>query len=453
MYLSFYHGYALTNTACNLLAMTKKDFRFRIACVFSICAAMAILIEFGLWRMTRSNTEKESVSAARSAPAGPRLTNGMSETAELHAMENEIARFMGRWDIRGMQLAVVRNDSLLYSKGFGWADVEQKSAMEPYNIMRIASASKLVTAIGIMKLVEQKKLSLDTPVFGTNGILNDRSYTDAMCNPVMETITVDHLLLHEGGFGLGAGDPMFNTKDIIEAKKLKAPPTDEELVRIVLGRKLAFTPGQGRRYSNFGYKLLSMIIEKVSGQSYWDFMKSEVLNPAGCYDFRPATNYYTDRLADEVKYYGPDSVKVEEYNGSKRMVDRVYGGSNVNGLAGAGGWLTSATDLARLVAAIDKDPRRPDVISAKSVDILTEHSEDEKRARGWVDCTAEGRWTRTGTLSSTHALIERFPNGDCWVILTNTGVWTGHRFNRDLSRLVENLRGRYAGSFPKRNLF
>lgn len=433
--------------------MTKKEFRNRIATLFSIVAAMAIIIEIGLWQMTKTPESYTKETAMAKKGNGTRLTNDLSVSPALSPMEREVDRFMGKWDIRGMQMAVVRGDSLIYSKGFGWADMEQKTAMQPYNIMRIASASKLVTAVGIMKLVEQKKLRLDQHVFGADGVLNNREYTEAMCNPVMEEITIDHLLQHKGGFGLGAGDPMFNTKDIIEAKKLPGPPSDEELVKIVLGRRLAFRPGEGRRYSNFGYKLLSMVIEKVSGQSYWDFIQENVTGAAGCKDFEPATNYYRDRLANEVKYYGPDNEKVEEYNGSKQMVDRVYGGSNVNGLAGAGGWLTSATDLARLVASIDGDPRMPDILSKQSIATLTEHGEDEKRARGWVECTPEGRWTRTGTLSSTHALIERFPDGDIWVVITNSGVWTGHRFNRDLSRMVENLRGRYRQNFPNRNLF
>ncbi len=432
----------------------KKEFTKRITILFSSFILIALVVEIGLWRHTRSEAAPDEAQTQTDfSPKKQILQNSMSDYAPLNPMENEIERFRGKFNIRGMQVAVVRGDSLLYSKGFGMADVEKEIPMQPTNIMRIASVSKLVTAVGIMKLVEQGKFTLDTPVFGPDGILSDRSYTDAMCNPIMETITVDHLLLHAGGFGMGAGDPMFNTKDIIEAKHLPGPPSDEELVKIVLGRKLAFRPGEGRRYSNFGYKLLSMVIEKASGLKYWDFMKKEVLDPIGATDFAPATNYYADRHPNEVHYYGPDNELVEEYNGSKKMVERVYGGSNVNGLEGAGGWLTSATDLARLIAAIDLDPKRRDILTKNSINKMTEFSEDQKLARGWVDCTAEGRWTRTGTLSSTHALIERFPEGDTWIILTNSGVWTGHHFSRNLSHLVEYLRGRYKASFPSRDLF
>ena len=284
------------------------------------------------------------------------LGNSASDIVSLKPMDAEIERFRNKWEIKGISLAVTRHDSLLYAKGYGWSDMEAGIEMQPTSMMRIASASKLVTATAIMKLVEQGRLRLDSKVFGEKGILNDTSYTNAVRDKRIFEITVDHLLQHKGGFTLGAGDPMFNTADIMEVKKLKTPPTNQELVGIVLGRRIGFMPGSGRRYSNFGYMLLSLVIEKVTGMTYWDYVTKEILEPAGAYRFRPATNYYTQRHPDETRYYGPDTVKIKEFNGSGRMVDRVYGGSNVNGLMGAGGWVTSASDLARLVASIDGDP-------------------------------------------------------------------------------------------------
>ncbi len=381
------------------------------------------------------------------------LTNERSDWPELAKMDREIERFIGKWNIKGMSLAVTRNDSLLYAKGYGWADVEDQKKMTPQNIMRLASASKLVTAIAIMRLVEDGKLRLNSKVFGPDGILNDTIFTNAIKDKRLFDITVDHLLQHKGGFGMGAGDPMFNTKDIIAAKGLSGPPTNEQLTEIVLGRKIAFTPGQGFRYSNFGYMLLSLVIERVTGKSYWDYVTGEVLHPAGCYRFRPATNYYADRSEDEVHYYGPDTVAVEEFNGSGRMVERVYGGSNVNGLMGAGGWCASASDLARLVAATDKYPHVKNIISNESIDSLTAYAKEGRVSRGWSEIDEHGKWRRTGTLSSTHTLIERFPNGECWVMITNSGVWTGHNFSKDMTRLISNLRPRYSQSFPLRDLW
>ncbi len=435
--------------------MTRRDIRRGtgiLLLVASLCTA--VIFSTAFYRVRKVGVAKsEMVAALPDSVWSAGLSNDLSDCEQLHRMDSEIERFIGKWSIKGLSLAVTRNDSLLYAKGYGWADVEAGQKMEPTNIMRLASASKLVTAIAVMRLCESGRLSLGSKVFGPEGILNDTSYTNAIRDPRLFDITVDHLLRHKAGFGMGAGDPMFNTKDIIAAKNLSGPPSNEQLTSIVLGRKIAFTPGQGFRYSNFGYMLLSLVIEKVTGKSYWDYVAEEVLRPAGCFRFRPATNYYAERHQDEVRYYGPDTVRVEEYNGSGRMVERVYGGSNVNGLVGAGGWCSTASDLARLVAATDKYPRVPNILTDASVDSMTAFSEDDKLSRGWSEIDEHGKWRRTGTLSSTHTLIERFPNGECWVIITNSGVWTGFHFSNDMTRLVSRLRAAYSDSMPRRDLF
>lgn len=418
-------------------------------------ACTAVIFELA-YRKQRTKPEKElepETTEAENNLWSDVLSNDLSNAPGLEKMDLQIERFMGKWSIKGMSLAVTRNDSLIYAKGYGMADVEENRPMTPQNILRLASASKLVTAIAIMRLNEEGKLRLDSKVFGPGGILNDTAYTNAIKDPRLFDITVDHLLQHKGGFGMGAGDPMFNTKDIIAAKHLPGPPTNEELTEIVLGRRIAFTPGQGFRYSNFGYMLLSLVIERVTGRDYWDYVTEEVLHPAGCYRFRPATNYYADRYEDEVRYYGPDTVSVEEWNGSGRMVERVYGGSNVNGLLGAGGWCASASDVARLVAATDKYPHVSNILSNASIDSLTAFAKDNKVSRGWSEVDENGKWRRTGTLSSTHTLIERFPNGECWVLITNSGVWTGHNFSRSLTQLVSDLRSRYGELLPRRDLW
>lgn len=435
--------------------MTRKDIR-RGTGVVLLCAIICTAVIFTVAFIRQGNAQdkvQEKTAELPSSDWSDRLTNEMSDWQPLTSLDRKIERFMGKWNIKGLSLAVTRNDSLLYAKGYGWADVEEQRRMTPQNILRLASASKLVTAIAIMKLKEQGKLSLDSKVFGPHGILNDSVYSNAIADPRLFDLTVDHLLMHKGGFGMGAGDPMFNTKDIIAAKHLATPPTNEKLTEIVLGRKIAFAPGSGFRYSNFGYMLLSLVIERVTGKDYWDFVTEEVLHPAGCFKFRPATNYYSDRHDDEVRYYGPDTVLVEEWNGSGLMVERVYGGSNINGLVGAGGWCASASDLARLVASVDKYPHVKNILSDASIDTMTEYVKDEKMSRGWSETDENGKWRRTGTLSSTHTLVERFPNGECWVMITNSGVWTGHNFSRSMTSLISDLRGAYSSSFPNRDLF
>lgn len=381
------------------------------------------------------------------------LSNKASTFAALELMDRKISRFMDKWDLRGMSVAVTRHDSLIFAKGYGWSNAEFGIPLEANMVMRIASSSKLITAVAVMKLCEEGRLSLDSKVFGEKGVLNDTIYSNVISDKRLYDLTVDHLLVHKGGFSGRAGDPMFNIKDIMTSNGLSEAPRGSELARAVLRRRLAAAPGEMRRYSNFGYMLLSLVVEKVVGKDYWDYVTSDLLGDVCTGGFYPATNYLSERYDCESQYYAPDTVLVEEYNGSGKMVPRVYGGTDVYGLMGAGGWLASAPAIARLVAVIDGDSRVPDILSASSIAKMTEYDEECPACRGWSHIEKDGSWLRTGTLYSAHSFVKHFPDGECWVITTNTGVWIGHNFVRQFVQLVDMLRADYGAVMPKQNLW
>ena len=382
------------------------------------------------------------------------LTNGMSDIPGLEEMDSLIEKYLTRWGIKGASLAVMRNDSLLYAKGYGYADEEKEEPMAPGHILRMASVSKLITATGIMVLQERGMLSLQDTVFGVRGILNDSIHTSAIKEKSKFGITVEQLLRHKGGFTNGRGDPMFSTRDIIRQFHLDRAPDHETLVRCVLTRPLGYTPGSWQRYSNFGYLLLSMIIEKVSGTDYETFINENVLHPAGCYDMHLANNYYEEKYPNETRYYMHEgSTLCEEYNLSGRMVERCYGANDIRGLSGAGAWCGSPAELSRFVAAIDGKPGIKDIISAESVAEMTEYFNPETYSLGWNDTRPDGEWTRTGTLGGTSALVKYFPDGECWTMITNTSTWKGPGFTRYTEALFRQCRELYSQSLPERDLF
>ncbi len=400
----------------------------------------------------KQEAEKENVTSG--IHLNDTLTNSMSDSPQLEDMENKIKRYLLRWEINGAQIAVTRNDSLLYVKGFGWADMEKKQEMQPSNIMRLASVSKLLTAVGVMRLAEVGTLKLSDHVFGPKGILNDTAFTNAIKDQRYLDITVEQLLRHKAGFTTGAGDPMFSTRYIMMQNRLTTPPDNNTLMKILLKRRLGFTPGTAKRYSNVGYTLLSMIIEKKTRMSYEDYMRKFVFEPAGCYDFHIAGSYEKDRRRNEVKYYmHKGSEPVYEYNNSGRMVEKCYGENDIPNLKGAGAWCASAAELSRLVASIDLLPGIKDILSKKSVEFMTREMPDHDFSIGWNFCPKGRPWIRTGSLSGTSALVLRYPDGECWILITNTSTWKGHGFSNDTMRLFERLRQENRDKFPKRNLF
>lgn len=439
----------------------KKQYRTKVRLSCLGCLTFIVVIISSICRCTCSSCssdksqEKDSIyEASNRKHLNDTLTNAMSSQPELHAMDSIMQRYLKRWEIHGAQLAISRHDSLLYARGFGYADKDRQIPMEPSYIMRMASVSKLVTATGIMKLRDMGKIRLSDKVFGPKGILNDTFYVNSIRDKRYFDITVEQLLRHKAGFTNYAGDAIFSTRYIMQQNHLTTPPDHRTLLRIVLRRHLGYTPGTAQRYCNIGYTLLSLIIEKRTGMSYENFMQRYVLNPAGCYDFHIAGNYLKDRRKNETVYYmHSSSVPVPEFNNSGRMVVRCYGENDITTALGAGAWVASAAELCRLVASIDGDRIVPDVISPQAVKLMTQEMPDHQFSLGWNFTPRNRPWIRTGSLVGTSALVLRYPDGECWVFITNTSTWKGHKFSQDTMALFEKLRKRFGSKMPKRNMF
>lgn len=369
-----------------------------------------------------------------------------SSCAPIPEIDRQVEDFLSFYSIAGASLAVMRNDSLLYVKGYGMADRENGIPMLPCNTMRIASVSKLVTAIGIMKLQETGLLKLSDKIFGPEGILGNEDYAQRLRDTSAERITVEDLLRHKGGFGQRGGDPMFRIGAI----------DGKEVVRKELSKRLAFTPGTSQRYSNVGYYILSLVIEKVTGEKYEKWMQDNILRPSQCYSFRIGGNYPEQKGWNEAIYYmHPGSQLCHDFHADGKMREACYGGNNVTGLLGAGGWTASAPELCRLVAGIDYDLGVWDLLSERSVDDMTEYIDPQTYSLGWNDTDRYGVWTRTGSFAGTTAIIKYFTlDGDCWVLLTNTSTWLGPRIASRTSAMIRRMREKYINLLPTdRNLF
>ncbi len=424
----------------------------RMKSVLAATAAAAVVIAIVAGK-TASGKRGNDLEEQRPVPVNlnETLTNAMSDTLSLDGFDSQVKNYMTYWGLHGVSLSVMRNDSLLFAKGYGEADTGK--GMEPGNILRMASVSKLVTAVGIMVLQERGLLNLKDQVFGTDGILNDSAYVAAIKDTLYHRITVEDLLRHKGGFSRRGGDPMFSTRWIMMQNGWREVPTQEQLMETQLKRRLKFVPGTAQEYSNFGYLALSMVIEKVSGTDYETFIQENVLRPTGCVDFHIAGNYYRHKLPNETRYYVQhDDEPAEEFNNSGRKVTRCYGGNNVTGLSGAGAWAASTPELALLVASIDGRPEVPDIISKESVDLMTEYFDENTYSLGWND-TKDGYWTRTGTFAGTSALIKYFPDGECWIFISNTSTYKGPGLARHTAELFDKLRAEYSSKLPSRNMF
>jgi CubicO group peptidase (beta-lactamase class C family) len=168
-------------------------------------------------------------------------------------------------NIAGAVISVVKDGQLLFQKGYGYADVEEKKPVLPdQTLFRPGSISKLFTATAVMQLVEQGKLDLDRDV-------ND--YVDfAIPKTYQQPVTLRQLLTHTAGFEE-------TLKNLFVANERDIKPLRTYLVNEMPAR--IFPPGKIPSYSNYGFTLAGYIVERVSGEKFERYIENHILKPLG----------------------------------------------------------------------------------------------------------------------------------------------------------------------------
>ena len=160
--------------------------------------------------------------------------------------------------IPGLSLAVVRNGKIALVKSYGFSNVEHQIPVKPETVFQSGSIAKQFTAAALMILVEEGKLSLDDKI--------SKYFTDAPES--WKNITVRHLLTHTSGMGEYPPD-----------LDLRRDLTEDEYLAIIKSIPLAYATGAKWDYSNLGYVALGILIRKITGKFYGDFMAERVFQP------------------------------------------------------------------------------------------------------------------------------------------------------------------------------
>jgi CubicO group peptidase (beta-lactamase class C family) len=362
--------------------------------------------------------------ADKLVPNNIRLTNNISSGSEFSGVEKTVNAFLRKWTIEGASIAIAKDGKLIYAHGFGYADTALKIETQPYSQFRIASISKLVTAIGVMKLKEEGKLSLTDSVFGPRGILNDPFFGQPKDKRVYR-INVAELLSHEAGWTQRYGDQMFMPLVVAEKMGMKPPVDTKTIVKYVLEKNLHYTPGTAKAYSNLGYSILGLVIEKVSGMAYEDFCRKTILEPLGIFDMKIAGNLPSEKAPFEVTYYEPSDVVLKpSIYGTGELVPPSYGGNDIRALGAAGAWVATAPDLMRLLLGVDGFKTRPDILDDESIRFMTDNGNGYAPV-GWKATILDGTWWRTGSFPGSAGMMKRQSDGISWVVLFNTSAWNG----------------------------
>ena len=356
-------------------------------------------------------------------PARPDIPITGAAVPGMESYDQVISELMRKHALPGGAVAVMRDGKLVYARGFGYADVEAGTPVQPDALFRIASVSKPITSAAIMTLVEDGKLTLDARVAPLIAHLAPAS--GATVDPRWEQITIRHLLTHTGGWDRnkpnGGFDPIDRPAIAAAAVGAPAPASPETLVRYMKGMPLDFTPGEKFAYSNFGYIILGRVIERVSGMPYEQYVRTRVLQPVGATRTQQGRSRMRDALAEEVKYYMPwepglgMTPTAPSVFPGEGPVPFNYGGFHLEAGDASGAWVSSTIDLLRFLGGVDGRADRPDILGAGIVAEMTGSGPTVCAngacywALGWVVRPTEGdaTWSHGGTLPGTTAMLVR----------------------------------------------
>jgi len=254
--------------------------------------------------------------------------------------------FMKKYGVRQAQLSVGKGGKILLERGYSWSEANRHSTL-PTDVFLLASNSKMFLEATINTLIAKNTISLATKVYP---FLGYTSTTD----PRLQQITVDHLLTHYGGLNVSASgfDVTYSSRLVANTQNTGgAPATLKNVVDFMSKYKLDYNPGGGYAYSNYGYVLLSYLVEKATGVSYYDYMNTALLAP-GAYDVRkwntPGTSHVNDPITHESKYVGAGALTPA----SNIEVAAIFGGDGMvkEAAYAAASLAASASTLVKFIA-------------------------------------------------------------------------------------------------------
>jgi CubicO group peptidase (beta-lactamase class C family) len=265
------------------------------------------------------------------------------------------------------------------------------ATIESNDRFRIASISKVITAIVVLQLVEAGQLGLDDPVGGRLAELVGANVTD----PRVETITVRQLLSHTGGFA-SYQSAFFGGRF----------GSCQEIAADAMSRSLSAAPGTDYTYSNLNFCLLGLLVEQIAGRPYEAVVTDRLLAPLGIDSMRMAPTFDAD----------PTSV----------IHPSVRGRNYMEALGAAGAWTATPSDLVKILDSLDTNERGFHPLSQATVDlmrtIVPTAGPPPADGRGYglgMMVFGDGTFGHTGTIENTHAMVLDRPDGVTWSVLVS----------------------------------
>ena len=279
-----------------------------------VTASAVALLLFTLFVPVPGDLHSQTQLTAPIKPTADRYTEARQQARQL------VAEFVAQDRIPGLSVAVAVQGQVVWSQGFGFADLENRLEVHPLTRFRIGSVSKLLTAAAVARLTDQGRLDLDAPV---------QRYVPAFPKKGYE-ITTRQLAGHLAGIRHYAQDEYIN---------LQRYDSVSESLKVFQDSPLLHPPGTKYSYSTYGYTLIGATIEGASGQDFLSFLQAQVFLPLKM----------ESTVADDNRRLVPNRTRFYSLESNGQWVNAPYT-DNSNRWAG-GGFLSTAEDLAHFASA------------------------------------------------------------------------------------------------------
>jgi CubicO group peptidase (beta-lactamase class C family) len=316
----------------------------------------------------------------------------------------------------GGVLLVFQNEKILYQKAFGFANMKERISNTTETVFQIGSISKMMTATGILRLVEEGKIHL----------------TDTLTkfipdfNPLANKVTIENLLLHNSG--IKSFTAIHDWNPTWESKR-----TLDETIDLVRHKEFDFPTGEKFLYNNSGYALLAKIIEIISGLSYDEFMKKNVFIPLGMNQTRHGGSQ--DEIGFRAKGY---SLNFEE----KKIKESIF--TEFPQLSGAGSIISTVNDILTWDDAMrtNKLLKKESWQKATSSIVETNFGDSIYYGYGWVNQNYKGHkliWHNGGMAGFLSSYLN-FPDDKTTIIfLSNSDFINADGITRQIAAYLFNF--------------
>lgn len=293
--------------------------------------------------------------------------------AELAGIDEMMRDKMQAHDITRATAAVAKDGRLVLAHGYTW-DEPEVAPTAPTAVFRIGSVSKAITSVATHQLIERGLLAYDTRVAETLGL---EQPPGGRADPWLADVTVDNLLTHTVGWDKDDGgvDPM-GLRDwlIADALGTEQPPTRGEIATFMAGQPMQFEPGSRWAYCNFGYLLLELLAEHVTGVSFPEWVQEHVFRPIGVGRVRLGHTLESELFPGEPVYDG-----VIEGNPTKFTAENVFA---------AGTQVMASPDLVRLLSSLFDAPDASGLLLPDTIADMLAYpfpaGEEIGYGRGWI---------------------------------------------------------------------